>query len=78
MLNTVMHRLMNETALCVAVLQVWVFNKTYTQYIPLSVYDIKAWAGNPSIYVLDCSAAGVLLPHFMNDSGVGTRLHLQI
>ncbi|CAN0262743.1 unnamed protein product, partial [Ectocarpus sp. 12 AP-2014] len=24
----------------------------------------KDWAGKPSIFVLDCSAAGVLLPHF--------------
>jgi regulator-associated protein of mTOR len=42
--------------------EVWVFNKNYTQYIPLSVYDIKAWIGTPSIVVLDCSNAGVLLP----------------
>ncbi|CAM9351812.1 unnamed protein product [Choristocarpus tenellus] len=43
--------------------EVWVFNRTYTQYIPLSVYDIKLWAGTPSIFVLDCSAAGHLMPH---------------
>jgi regulator-associated protein of mTOR len=45
--------------------EVWVFNKTYTQYIPLSIYDLRSWVGNPSIYVLDCSGAGVLLPHFL-------------
>jgi WD40 repeat protein len=47
--------------------ELWVFNKTYTQYIPLSVYDIKQWAGTPSIYVLDCSSAGILLPHFLSN-----------
>lgn len=44
--------------------EVWVFNKSYTQYIPLLVYDLQSWVGTPSIYVLDCSAAGVLLSHF--------------
>ncbi|CAM9280365.1 unnamed protein product, partial [Phaeothamnion confervicola] len=48
--------------------ELWVFNKTYTQYIPLSVHDLKAWVGGPSIYVLDCSAAGILLPHFVQPS----------
>ncbi|KAG7391288.1 HEAT repeat [Phytophthora pseudosyringae] len=44
--------------------EVWVFNKSYTQYIPLLVYDLQSWVGTPSIYVFDCSAAGVLLSHF--------------
>lgn len=47
--------------------EVWVFNKTYTQYIPLSVHDLRAWVGTPAIYVLDCSGAGVLLPHFLQN-----------
>ena len=33
--------------------EVWVFNKSYTQYIPLSIYDLQAWTGNPAIYVFD-------------------------
>lgn len=40
-------------------------NQAYTQYIPLSVHELKAWAGTPTIFVLDCSAAGVLLNHFI-------------
>ena len=32
--------------------------QNYTQYIPLSVYDLQAWMGSPSIYVYDCSHAG--------------------
>ncbi|CAM9711010.1 unnamed protein product, partial [Ectocarpus fasciculatus] len=45
--------------------EIWVFNRSITQYIPLSIHDLKDWAGKPSIFVLDCSAAGVLLPHFV-------------
>jgi regulator-associated protein of mTOR len=30
--------------------------------IPLSVTDLKMWMGKPSILVLDCSAAGILMP----------------
>lgn len=44
--------------------QVWVFNKTYTQYIPLSIYDLQIWMGAPSIYVFDCSAAGLIVSSF--------------
>ena len=41
--------------------EVWVFNSRYTQYIPLSVYELQAWLGTPAIYVLDCSAAGLVI-----------------
>ncbi|GMH48477.1 hypothetical protein TL16_g00298 [Triparma laevis f. inornata] len=44
--------------------EVWVFNKNYTQYIPLSVYELRSWIQTPSIVVLDCSNAGVLIPFF--------------
>ncbi|XP_024397087.1 regulatory-associated protein of TOR 1 isoform X2 [Physcomitrium patens] len=44
--------------------EIWVFNKTFTQYIPLSVYELESWLGNPSIYVLDCSAAGMIVKAF--------------
>ncbi|GAB4817626.1 hypothetical protein N2152v2_004672 [Parachlorella kessleri] len=44
--------------------EVWVFNKTYTQYIPLSIYDLQTWVGTPAIYVFDCSAAGQILNSF--------------
>lgn len=43
----------------------YVFLQLYTQYIPLSVHQLKDWAGTPAIFVLDCSAAGVLLRHFV-------------
>lgn len=36
----------------------------FTQYIPLSVYELESWLGNPSIYVFDCSAAGMVVNAF--------------
>lgn len=44
--------------------EIWVFNRSYTQYIPLSMYDLQQWMGAPSIYVYDCSAAGLILESF--------------
>lgn len=42
--------------------------QSYTQYIPLSVNEVKFWAGTPTIFVLDCSAAGILMNHFVQPS----------
>ncbi|XP_067126176.1 regulatory-associated protein of mTOR [Centruroides vittatus] len=44
--------------------EIWVFNRTYTQYIPLSIYDLQQWMGEPSIYVYDCSCAGLIVESF--------------
>ncbi|XP_030760068.1 regulatory-associated protein of mTOR isoform X2 [Sitophilus oryzae] len=44
--------------------EIWVFNRTYTQYIPLSIYDLQTWMGAPSIYVYDCSNAGIIVESF--------------
>lgn len=44
--------------------EIWVFNRSYTQYIPLSMYDLQQWMGAPSIYVYDCSSAGLILESF--------------
>lgn len=44
--------------------EIWVFNIRYTQYIPLSIYELHSWVGSPCIYVLDCSAAGLLIGAF--------------
>lgn len=45
--------------------EIWVFNKSYTQYIPLSVYDLHSWTGTPAIYVFDCSNAGLIVKSFL-------------
>eukprot|EP00210_Caulerpa_lentillifera_P002133 g2047.t1 len=41
--------------------EIWVFDSHYTQYIPLSVYDLQCWIGNPVMYVFDCPSAGTIL-----------------
>jgi len=38
--------------------------QSYTQYIPLSVYDLQSWMGSPSIYVYDCSNGGIIIDSF--------------
>lgn len=42
--------------------EIWVFDKNHTEYIPLSVSDLRQWMGKPTIVVLDCSNAGILIP----------------
>ncbi|XP_058110539.1 regulatory-associated protein of TOR 1 isoform X2 [Magnolia sinica] len=44
--------------------EIWLFNKSYTQYIPLPVSDLDSWLKTPSIYVFDCSAAGMIVSAF--------------
>jgi regulator-associated protein of mTOR len=44
--------------------EIWVFNRDYTQYLPLSVYDLQTWMGANSVYVYDCSAAGEIIKNF--------------
>jgi regulator-associated protein of mTOR len=46
--------------------EIWVFNKEFTQYIPLSLYDVLSWMGSPSIYVWDCSSADLCVQNFIN------------
>ncbi|KZF19270.1 WD-repeat protein Mip1 [Xylona heveae TC161] len=44
--------------------EIWVFNKNYTQYIPISLYDLQSWLGAPSLFVYDCSDAGNIIYNF--------------
>jgi regulator-associated protein of mTOR len=46
--------------------ELWVFNKDYSQYIPISIIQLQTWLGSPTIYVWDCSSAGNLLQNFIN------------
>ncbi|CAN1303359.1 Regulatory-associated protein of TOR 1 [Linum perenne] len=45
--------------------EIWVYNKSYTQYIPLTISDLDSWLKTPSIYVFDCSAAGIIVNAFV-------------
>ena len=40
--------------------ELWVFNKQFTQYIPVNVSDVLAWLGTPSVWVFDCPGAAFL------------------
>ncbi|KAF4540051.1 Target of rapamycin complex 1 subunit mip1 [Lasiodiplodia theobromae] len=44
--------------------EIWVFNRNYTQYIPISLYDLQSWLGAPSLFVYDCSDAGLIIQNF--------------
>lgn len=46
--------------------ELWVFNKTYTQYIPVSLYDLQSWLAGPSLFVFDVSHAGNIVHNFHN------------
>ncbi|KAK8619393.1 hypothetical protein V6N13_133355 [Hibiscus sabdariffa] len=55
--------------------EIWLFNKSYTQYIPLPISDLDSWLSTPSIYVFDCSAAGMIVNAFIEllDSGTSNN-----
>lgn len=44
--------------------EIWVFNRNFTQYIPVPVYDFMGYLGTPCLYVWDCSAAGHIITAF--------------
>ncbi|KAI9708918.1 MAG: hypothetical protein M1820_003612 [Bogoriella megaspora] len=44
--------------------EIWVFNRNYTQYIPISLFDLQIWIGAPSLFVYDCAEAGLIIKNF--------------
>lgn len=44
--------------------EIWLFNKDYTQYLPLNIANLCIWSGCPAVFVFDCSAAGVIVNCF--------------
>lgn len=44
--------------------EIWVLNRGYTQYIPISLYDLQTWLGAPVIFVYDCNSAGNIVHNF--------------
>ncbi len=48
--------------------ELWVFGKHHTHYTPVAIREMRSWLGNPTIYVLDCSGADVLIPHLIESS----------
>lgn len=57
--------------------EIWVFNRNYTQYIPLSLYDLQTWMGSPSIFVYDCSNAGIIVQSFEHFAEQHEREYLE-
>ncbi|KAJ1657473.1 Target of rapamycin complex 1 subunit kog1, partial [Coemansia sp. RSA 25] len=46
----------------------WVFNRQYTQYIPVGTADLMSWIGTPCIYIWDCSMAMNIVQAFEKNS----------
>lgn len=44
--------------------EIWVFNRSFTQYIPISLYDLQSWLGAPGLFVWECSSAGLIIKNF--------------
>lgn len=40
------------------------FNRDYTQYMPLLVTDLQRVVGQPALFVFDCDNAGHVMPFF--------------
>ena len=46
--------------------EIWVFNRSFTQYIPITLYDLQSWLGAPGLFLYDCSSAGLIIKNFHN------------
>lgn len=44
--------------------EIWVFNKGYTQYIPISLHELQNWLGAPTLFVYDCSEADIIIQNY--------------
>ena len=41
--------------------EIWVFNSSYTQYLPLSLNELDSWLPGPVVAIFDCTNASALL-----------------
>eukprot|EP00934_Nitzschia_sp_Nitz4_P000653 Nitzschia sp. Nitz4//scaffold89_size161592//100819//108047//NITZ4_002387-RA/size161592-processed-gene-0.198-mRNA-1//1//CDS//3329559643//653//frame0 len=48
--------------------EIWVFDQDHNNYVPLAIADLKQWIAKPTMFVLDCSSAGILLPILTSDT----------
>uniref|UniRef100_A0A7S1KTW0 Raptor N-terminal CASPase-like domain-containing protein n=1 Tax=Percolomonas cosmopolitus TaxID=63605 RepID=A0A7S1KTW0_9EUKA len=51
--------------------EIWVFNRSFTQYIPLSLYDLMDWIKKPAIYLFDCNHAAILKDALIDSGRAG-------
>lgn len=54
--------------------ELWFFGKHYTHYTPVAASDLRSWLGEPTIYVLDCSGADVLISHLVDNPSYKTEM----
>ncbi|PWA00841.1 hypothetical protein BB558_003090 [Smittium angustum] len=47
---------------------IWVFNKSFSQYLPLSAIDLSNWTSSPTIYVWDTSNSEYIINAFLKAS----------
>lgn len=59
-----LHCLKYAEEMKITVLCIDLFVQHFTQYLPLSVYELESFLGHPSIYLFDCSAAGMIVNAF--------------
>jgi len=45
--------------------EIWVFDQEYTQYLPVSIWDLIAWLDSPTVMIFDCNNAGRLTNTFL-------------
>jgi regulatory associated protein of mTOR len=58
--------------------ELWVFNKNYTQYIPVGIYDLQSWLAGPSLFVYDVSHAGNIVHNFATFAEKHEKENLEI
>ncbi|KAJ2378072.1 Target of rapamycin complex 1 subunit kog1, partial [Coemansia sp. RSA 2607] len=47
---------------------IWVFNRQFTQYVPVNSMELMSWIGTPCVYVWDCSHAMNIVNAFEKNS----------
>eukprot|EP01028_Stygiella_incarcerata_P001214 TRINITY_DN1192_c0_g1_i3.p1 TRINITY_DN1192_c0_g1~~TRINITY_DN1192_c0_g1_i3.p1 ORF type:complete len:1538 (+),score=424.15 TRINITY_DN1192_c0_g1_i3:82-4614(+) len=45
--------------------EIWMFNRDFSQYVPISFIDIRQWVGSPAMFAFDCSSAGNIISGFL-------------
>ena len=53
--------------------EIWVFNRDYTQYIPLSFQDVQCYLDCPVMWIFDCNSAGTAIRWYMNFLAQGRK-----
>lgn len=55
--------------------EIWMFNTAFTKYIPLNLSELQRLVKNPSLYVFDCNAAGLIVNYFRSSFAGDARMY---